>query len=223
MATRFYLPSSNNVDSNYNNIPFSGAWAITGSADKVTCSISPLSTLMTDKTTANSSDPQNILNRQYISPRLKAQTIDGFVSGQLRGRQSNSAMNATSAVCINVYSTGALLRGTLLPIVAAPLTAANEYTTSLVNRFTPSGGIALNSLTIEANDVIVIEIGAAQEASSPNRNVTQRFGDSAASDLPVNQSTTTDLNSWIEFSFNLDFMPTASYSNMAIAWMQDDF
>lgn len=215
MATRFYLPSTGVPT--YTGIPFSGVWALSSNADRLPCVTILSGTAMTDKTTPIRSATGNVLNRQYVSAPLAAQTISGSVSGQLRGLESNAGANGFSAICIYVFQSGGTLpRGVLLTIQ----TGVSEYDITSINRKTPSN-IALNPVTCQSGDVLVMEIGYRQTASSTNRTVTQRFGDSAASDLPVDETSTSDFNGWVEFNNNITFIGSTSFANSFVYWGQD--
>lgn len=201
-VTRFYLPSTGAAEV---TPAFSASWNLTTSADQLRCTTVKQATTMTNKVTANSSSVQNILNRQYVSDPIAGQTISGTVNGQVRGRESNNAMNGFSSITIRVVSNdGTTVRGTPLAIT----TGATEYSTAVTNRNTPISS-ALTSVNAQNGDRIVIEIGARQMAASTNRNVTQSFGDDSATDLAVDETTTTADNPWVEFSGDIKF-PRAS-------------
>lgn len=197
MATRFYLPSSGAAPIS----PAFMAWGQTTSADRLAAVKVKIASAMTSKATANSSSIQTILNRQYVYGPLAAQTINGNVKGQLRGSESNNAMDAVAAIGIRIVTPAGATRATLLAITA-PVLAGNEYTTSLTNRNTLVS-TALTSGDATAGDYLVIEIGASQTATSANRSVSQSFGDDSATDLPEDQTTTATNNPWVEFSVTI--------------------
>lgn len=201
MSTRLYFPSTGvcNIE-----IPFSGTsngWALTGVAQRLYLTRSASGTLMASTTSNQSSAVENLLVRQYISPPLAAQTFAGSVSGQMRGSESNAAANASSAIGIRIVnSLGTTERGLVLPITTGTL----EYTTSLVNRFSPPKTNVIGS-TSQAYDRLVIEVGGRKLAASTNRTVTLSHGDNST-DLPTDESTTAANNPWIEFSNNISFL-----------------
>lgn len=200
MATRFYLPSTGAAPIS----PGFGGWGQTTSADRLAAVKTRISSAMTNKSTANSSTVQTILNRQYVYGPIAAQTINGNVKGQLRGLESNAAMDATAAIHIRVVKPDATDRGTLLAITAAALAGSNEYPTGTATNKNTLVSTALSSVTAVAGDYLVIEIGVKQNSASTNRSVTHVFGDNdATTDLPEDQTTTATNNPWIEFSVTI--------------------
>ena len=149
---------------------------------------------------------QKILNRQYISQPLVAQTISGTIKGQLRGSESNAGMDGVASIGIFVCNAQGVIVATLLTITNPALTG-NEYTNTLANRNTPISS-TLSSYTCVNGDRLVIEIGVSQKANSNNRNVTHSFGDNSATDLPEDQTTTTANNPWIQFSMTIKLQAT---------------
>jgi hypothetical protein len=194
-ATRFYLPSTGAADVTpaYTNLP----WSIVTSADSLKCVTTRIGSAMTSKDSATGSSKVTTLNRQYVSAPLNAQTISGTVRGQVRGNYSNKATNPALGIYV-VSRDGTTLRGTLLAI-----TDGSAYTKTLTNRSTPAS-LALSSVGAQQGDRIVIEIGGDQ-TSNGNSHVTQSFGDDNATDLPVDNSTTTAYNPWVEFSGTIGF------------------
>ncbi|MFC1559854.1 hypothetical protein ACFLZ2_01125 [Candidatus Margulisiibacteriota bacterium] len=201
-ATRFYLPSAGAPEI---TPAYDATWNYTTDADRVRLARFKTNSAMNDtKATAGSGvDSTSALNRQYISDPIAPQTITGTVQGQVRGLEGGVNDNRVSAVLIRVVSNdGTVVRGTLLNLTYPALTAANEYTLTMENRYTPVS-TAVNSVTAQSGDRIVIEIGAF--IYKKNGNSTQGFGDSAVADLPIDQTTVTQSNPWIEFSQDIMF------------------
>jgi len=201
-ATRFYLPSSGTPE--ISPTP-STSWDRTTDMDRVRCTINKFYTVSASKTSTTNATLgtyDNFVTRQYISNPIGAQTISGYVSGEIRVSESSGNANAERAVIIRVFSkNGATSRGTLL----STLNGGSEYNTSLRNLYFPAR-IALTTVTSESGDRIVIEIGTyARGYFYSSYTITHSFGDDNASDLPVNQTETNAYNPWIEFSQDIRF------------------
>lgn len=201
MATRLYLGNDSAPTSP--TLATLG-WGITTSADRAKATRATTASVMASKQTANSSIVQTLLNRQFVSDELAAQTISGNFKGQIRGSESNGAMDGTAAIGIWVVKPDGSSRGTLLVITAAALAGSNEYTTSLVNH-NHLVSTALSSLAVSDGDRLVIEIGCKQNGVSSNRNVSHSFGSDSGTDLPEDQTATAANNPWIEFANTLSF------------------
>ena len=203
---RLYLPSTGAAAV---SPAFGAEWDITTDADRLRCVSSKISSAMANKLAnkpaANVQD-QDILVRQYVSDPLAAQTISGTVKSVVRAVESATATDARAQFLIRVVSNdGSTVRGTLL---------AHDTTTGLVSEFSAASptnrkfplawsapGATLSSVACEAGDRLVIAFGCRIHASGTNaRTVELRFGDAAASDLAEDETSTTDLNPWVEFS-----------------------
>ncbi len=211
MATKFYLPHNTGLGTAPISPAFSTEWGVTGSAERAALLLTSGQTAITSKTTASNTSVAWVLNRQYISAPLAAQTISGTISGQVRGNSSNAAAVHSSAVSVRYLSNdGTTIRGTGLPIGSG----SSAFTTTLTNRITPTG-TTLTNVAVSEGDRIVIEIGARQNASSSNRTATQSFGNNAASDLAFEQTGTAALNPWISFSSNIKFLNSGTINGTA--------
>jgi len=202
MATRIYLPSSGATRI---SPAFDGAWGLITGADRVRAVAGLASkTAMASKSTAETSaTPVNVLSRQYIVGPLKAVEISGTVKGRIRAQEANADAEYRAQIVIRVVSSdGGTVRGTLRAADSEAL--SSEFGTGLVNRAFPLATLepqALSPVTAQAGDWLVIEIGYfSHNAHTTSRNGTFHYGDAAASDLPEDETTTTDLNPWIEFS-----------------------
>jgi hypothetical protein len=136
----------------------------------------------------------------YVSDPIAAQVIGGQVSGEVSAFEVNGNVNAYSAVIIKVVSNdGLTLRGILLNITVG----ATEFTNTQYGRITPPIS-NLSSVTAQAGDRIVIEVGIRRD--NQNSNANQRFGDSGGGDLTFADGTeVNDYNSWVEFSQDIIF------------------
>jgi hypothetical protein len=128
---------------------------------------------------------------QYVYGPIAAQTITGNISGQMRVQEASAALNHFFRINVRVFdSTGTVERGTLL----SPATVGTEFSDSaLTNHSIPS--TALTTTNTQDGDYLVIEIGRTGGLGQAD----MRIGDAATSDLPENETTTDDLNPWIEF------------------------
>lgn len=218
-GTRFYFPSSG-----YTPVSpaFSGDWERTADATRMRFDISKGSSVMASKTSSEtvSTSPYDVLTRQYVSDPIKAQTIAGTVKGQMLVLESAVAADFCRGITIKVVSNdGATLRGVLLSHFPDSLTS--EYPTTMANRNFPPES-ALSSVAAQEGDRIVVEIGTrAFNTATTQYIATHRFGDNAASDLPEDESTTTDSNPWIQFSQPIQFVtPSAGedYQMKVVVW-----
>lgn len=203
MARRFYL--SNRTDTRA--ITPSGSWEkTTGFLRRTALLEAQSNAFATLAIAAQGTTGNDTLGIQFISPPLSgAQTVGaGTVKGQLIGRESTLALDGRAQIIMRVVQSDlSTVRGTLLAEDVAAL--ANEYTTTLTNRFFPrTPGTALTSVAAQDGDVIVIEIGSRQHATQAG-NFEWRYGDASASDLPENETATTDANPWIEVTDTLTF------------------
>ncbi len=202
MVTRIYLPSSRETRI---SPAFDASWGLTTGADRVRAVVGLRSgTGMASKSTAEASaTPVNVLSRQYIVGPLKAVEISGTVKGRIRAQEANADADYRAQIVIRVLSSdGGTVRGTLRAADTEAL--SNEFGTSLTNRAFPLATLepqALSPVTAQAGDWLVIEIGyRSHNAHTTSRNGTFRYGDSASSDLPEDETSTSDYNPWIEFS-----------------------
>jgi septal ring factor EnvC (AmiA/AmiB activator) len=218
MPTRLYLPSSGTGINTADITPsFDAAWNETGQADRAIMPRNKTSSIMATKPAdeTNASSGFDFLARQYISEPLASGLISGFVSGQMRVAESAAQADFIRSFCIRVIKSDGTLRGYLVSGFHNALTNANEYGTSLTNRFFPPR-TGITALTGFDGDRIVYEIGTtAFNAVTTLRTVTYRFGDSASADLAIDETTTTDNNPWLEFNNAVKFQNTYSQPGLA--------
>jgi len=152
--------------------------------------------------------------RRYISGPLAAQTISGTIKGQFKCAQPNAADSMTLAVAIKIIQADGSDRAALL----APAASDNGTTTppemaitTLTNRqfqdSAESASISLTSQSASFGDRLVVEVGMRQSASVATANIqftTQATQGTA--DLGENNTDTTALNPWIEFSNTIGFL-----------------
>lgn len=165
--------------------------------------------------TSTTNSPAGAVDRllaQYVSAPLDVnQTITGTVKGQIKAQESNLAADLRAQVLIWVVKSDLTSRGTLLAHDTAAL--SSEFGTGggagSGNRKFPRGGaISVSSVAALATDRIVVEVGFRKhENATTSRTGTLRLGNHSqtGSDLPEDETTTTDDTAWIEFSQSLTF------------------
>ncbi len=204
MATRLYYAATLTP-------PVSPAYyAANKTSDAIRSFCSPIkqNTSMATKASseASATTPYTFLTEQFVSDPLAAQTISGTVKGQIRCQESNAAADFCAGIVIRVCSyDGSTFRGTLLEYLPGSLTS--EYDAAgLINRYYPPS-TALGALDIQAGDRLVIDVLTKSFNSViTSYTANHRFGDSAALDLPEDETDTNDYNPWIEFSTDLTFI-----------------
>lgn len=153
--------------------------------------------------------PFNVCALVFITDSLEAQTINGTVKGQIRVRQPKEGDEWCRAILIKVVSEdGSVERGTLLSHFPETLVSEWDYYWSVNRKFPPSE-TALNQVSVQNGDRIIIELGC----RSWSNGFTQGFvcgnieiGDDNETDLPEDEvSFAYDYNPWIEFSADIQF------------------
>lgn len=202
MATKFYIrntsqttPISPTVDS---------AWeaSASGFARALANTSKTSDTLTTVNVTEATSTDKDICVRQLIIPLAPGQTVTGAqaIKFQCRVSETGTGNNMFSALGIRVIaSDGSTVRKTVLAVTRDDVEAA----TSLTNRQFTATSAAGNYTTVNG-DYLVIELGMAGDPTGSNpHDFGMRLGDSAASDLAEDDSTTTDNNPWVQLNDTL--------------------
>ena len=143
--------------------------------------------------------------RQYVSDPLAAVSIvNPSIKWQIRAQELAAADALFTAIAIRVVDRWGSTRGTILGVTRDD-TELVVAPTALTNRaFTSSPAV---SFVAQNHDRLVIEVGIGGFISNFSGFET-RFGDPTASaDLPEDDSTTTDLVPWVEFSTDFQFDP----------------
>lgn len=205
MATRLYFTALQTF-----TVPADPSWEQTANAvirvlSTVKPTAIPFASTVISKSVAT--NPGDILMGQFISGALQAQTITGDVKGIIRALESAASTDAHAQTNIRVVTPSGTTRGTLLAHDASALTSEFSATT-LTNRKFPlawaGSGTALSSVAAEDGDLLVIEVGfRGFTASGPN--CTLELGGTAATDLAEDETSTTQLTPWFEFSADLLF------------------
>lgn len=214
MATTFYLPAS------ASSTPISptpdAAWEDVSIVQRALTRVTTIGDAMATVSFTDSDDTsKDVLFRQFISQELKAgQTITGSQAWkiQVRCKEGASTSNMVLAMGIRVIaSDGTTVRKTVLA-VARDTGGGSEFdATQLENMGHYNGNTASTNYTTQAGDRLVFEIGAGGDpAAGSNHNCDLRFGDSAASDLPQDSTTLTDLRPWVQLTDTLVFVYSAA-------------
>ncbi len=223
-ATRFYFDASTAADV---TASYDAGWEYQSEAGRYKLNRTKGSSAITIGTqigpwTAGSAN--QALDRQYISDPIEAQTISGTVKGQVMSREYNTSDNVNRMyITVKVVSNdGSSVRGTLL--------ALNTYYTNaeLISNVTHRNAILANSdtvtnVTAQQGDRILIEIGFGSSTTQTTPEGSCKWGENA-SDLPENETQTTDGAGWFEFSADITFYtpPKPQFTQKAYQWENDD-
>jgi hypothetical protein len=151
---------------------------------------------------------------QYLYGPLGHQVISGTVKGQMQGLEGTDPANATLAIGIKIVTASGADRAILLPAPTGdfytsgrpPEFVASDVGVETNRRMLTVGGatpITLTPQTSENGDYLVIELGFRFSATL-NYGVLIFVGDPMSGDLPEDDSETSALAPWIEFSEGLE-------------------
>jgi hypothetical protein len=208
VATRLY-PASTTTD--ISPTPAAG-WEVTAQVERQMMSTSTASYVMATAATAGSGVANDdTLNFQWIYGPLAAQTLTGTVKGQLGARESNAATDARAQMTIRtIASDGSTVRGTNLAMDTAAL--SSEFLVDSLDfenrRFPRGGATALTSVSIQAGDYLVLELGFRNHGTN-TAQVRMRGSDDTGdtTDLPENETQGYAIagiyRPWVEFSQTL--------------------
>lgn len=232
MATRFYLPYDLPTLPTV-TIAASAVWdQVSGSAGGAEAQqfMSPTkqnsafgTRALTDATATTDRDSM-IRQYQYALPTGTSFATTDTVKGRVLCGETASGYNIHAQCVIRVVSSngltvratlygGSTLTGTSSPTGEWPVTGAGPDYTGKASRKVPH----LCPVNLQANytsvagDILVAEIGYRKHIAGSALGV-MRFGDNAASDLPEDETTTTDLNTWLEFSTELGGLSSSAPS-----------
>lgn len=200
MSTRLYLEASGAPPLS----PTFGGWTSTTNADRVLMGTTPLGTVTAAKGESRSpSNGDTILERQFVSAPLavgQVFTITNTLTGQIRCKETSGTNNVMGRILVRVMgSDGTTVRATL----RTGASTASEFNTALRN-VTFSTTLSAGYVTLNAGDVLVVEIGWGA-GQTTTMTTTMSFGTDGASDLPVDETTTTALKPWVEFQDTITF------------------
>lgn len=209
MATRFYFPLTTPPDGAIT--PSLAAWNYTTEVlRRKMVTAKPTGDAITQGSQIGpwtATAGQTAVDRQYISAPLAAgQTISGTVAAQVMVREFATTDNVDRGLlAIKVVSAdGATLRATLLALGNyGPTLEFISNATCRNKTFADGDAITTYTPTIEG-DRIVVEIGYQNSTAGTTPEAAAKYGGNAT-DLPVNETQTTNGAPWIEFSANLTF------------------
>lgn len=153
----------------------------------------------------------NVFCGQLVAEISEEVLISGTVKGQFGASESSSVIDLRAQIIIRVLQPNGSLRGTLLAADTGVLSSEWQLSSSANRRFPRGGAVALSSVTAQAGDFLVIEVGARKHAAGNSGQLaTVNLADSGANgDLPEDETTSgtgvTTRNNWIEFS---NYIPT---------------
>lgn len=200
MATRLYLPASIENTAGYEP-GIDDDWEDLIIPLYSVCRTNPINDAMADVQFLDSmTADQDVIFRQYISlPLTAGQTVTGSqaIKLQVRCSEADAANNMHVALGVRILASDAsTLRKSMLSVTRD----GTEAATSLVNRQFTATSAATNYTTV-SGDRLIIELGMAGDPTAGGSHTSiLRLGDSAASDLPEDDSSTSDLRPWIEFA-----------------------
>jgi hypothetical protein len=147
--------------------------------------------------------PDKCLLRQFVSePVVGGENLLGSsLKCYAQVQDVNGAFSETPAFGLSVCDlAGTTIKATIIPAFFTYGSGAPFSVPSLRNAaFYSSAPIAV-SYVLEPLDRVVIELGFNLPFQLPQPELRTRYGASASSDLPENETETQDLNPWIEFS-----------------------
>lgn len=197
-STRFYFPYST---SSPVNPSFNSGWHTTSQAVRRYLSDDKGSSAMTQGTTITvSGSPGNrVMDRQYVSRSMVAQTISGTCAMQIMAREMAASDNVARmfTMLYAVSRDGGTVRGTLLTLDINRSTSTELLDTGMRNKTAIPSGTVVNDVLVEDGDRLVLEIGFAVPVGS-TPEAAALWGENA-DDLPINETTTSNGAGWFEF------------------------
>lgn len=142
---------------------------------------------------------------QFVSDAIAPGPIAGTFKGQMQALENNAANDARAQIIVRVVSNdGSVVRGTLYGPDTAALSSEFATGTAANRQFPRGGAVSLSPVSAQANDRIVIEVGARTHQSATLRVQLFAGGTNANTDLPENETETgTSYKPWFEFSEDL--------------------
>ena len=186
-------------------ISFNSGWNVTTSAARYYMAAQKDGSTIASRTSGavGASAVRKCLIDQFITAPLETQTITGTLDGQIRFNQSStSSTTGQGFVYLRVVNSD----GSIATEVGS-LTTTN-LTTTLTNRTL----IQLNvgTLNITSGQRLCIDVGWNESVgTNTTRTETMSRGSSAATNLAVDNTTTSANTPWIKFSQTLIFKPNS--------------
>jgi hypothetical protein len=156
--------------------------------------------------------PDNSAHGQHFLELSGAGTFSGSVRAVLQAKRrtgvgvTSSQRHQAQMVIRIVSADGSVVRGTLLEDYSPGVLDSATLTSSYVTKKFPAsaswaddGGAVLTPVAYLDGDWLVVETGVHTVVDGSGTGASVRYNDSAASDLPLDESSTDVLCSWIEF------------------------
>jgi hypothetical protein len=210
---RLYYTGTSRTTGGAPNVTRDASWTSTyGLTFQRMLSATPGGTLNGGSHTANSMPtPSNAYMQQYYYPLTTAGTLAGYVRSVLRaGRRSGTGVSGDqrhqAQMVIRVVSAdGSTVRGTALAAHNPTSVDSTFFTATTTARKFPASalwegdlGARLTPVQYQAGDWLVVEIGTRAVVAAQGMGTHLSVNDQAASDLPLNETETANLRSWIE-------------------------
>lgn len=175
--------------------------------------------------TSGASNPTSKCCKRFATPPLQGQTIpSGTIKGQFRCNETSTGGNAQLAFALCIVKSDGSLRSVWLDVTNSddnsatpPEMAVTTATNRKLRDTSENVSIAIPSVDVEGGDVISLEVGF-KAFSTVNENITINFdaGSPGLGDLPEDDTTTTALDPWVEFSQDIKFQQPFYVKSAAI-------
>lgn len=146
--------------------------------------------------------PRKILQTQYVSPELMAQTVNGTFTGQFRWRLPSTLTTGQGWVYLRLINPDGTLAAEVGTATTINFPAGGGSSVPTNRSFIP---LTLTNVVITGGQRFLIELGWNHSGGS-NSSLTAIYADQNnrdLSDLPVDDLSTGNLNPWFEFSQKL--------------------
>lgn len=194
---KFYFSSSGTPDLS----PGYAGWGNTTSAQRHTLLTAKDWSDFAEKTITGTST--SYLYQQFVSSAaLIAQTVEaGYIEGQIR-----AAVNGYGSVCfrfsVKICNSSGTITQTIISGAVSDTTFSNAGYMNRQFRNGSDNTVNFSSFTTNAGDRLVVEIGT---DVGYWQGASLYIGSNSSTDLPKDQTTTSQYCPWIEFSNNLYF------------------
>lgn len=215
-AARLYFPASTAAAV---SPAFNGFWSSTTGAVRRELAITKgTSAIAAGSTISFGAATDFVLDRQYVSPPMKAQTIVGSttIKMQLMTREYDLADNVDYVITsVRVFSNDGTTEKANLLNFAGYGTVGNEFINNATHRncvaingtwdISTNGDYGGGDYVVDEGDRLVVDIGyGINSGSGTTPQASAKWGENA-SDLPEDDTQTTDGAPWIEFSQSILF------------------
>ena len=217
MATRFYFSSAQTAPQ---STGFDSNWTTTNSVTlrKLMNSKMPGELLALGVRLIWAAPNSLALDTQFVSEEVDSQFINGTLDCHMAGREFANADNSVPRLAARVITPTGAVRGTFL--AAAQYRADSEaINNATLRNIVFSSLAAITSVTAAAGDRIVVETGWSDLGGTTPEGQARYGAPLSISDFAVNETTTTSLVGWAEFSTNISMFPQPSVYDLTRASM----